>query len=493
VRKLALVVVTLVTLVLLSSCRIISQIGVDHDQLSRERMTAIVDAVNAQDAAALKAMFTQAAVAGYSTELDDGLARLLALFPNGDVAWQRSGGTAHPLEWANYGAWTTLLESNYSVTSGGLDYSLFFADFIENDNDPDNVGLYGIGAVLQSEDGNTSPEAALFSWMGTFDVHASNPPGVIVAESAPSSRDRMTQIVNAMNVQDSAALKAMFTQAALAEHSAEIDSGLDYLLSLFPNGDLTWQPEEGGSIVLERVDGGGRAVLRPSFYSVSSGGVTYRFFFADFTENTINADQVGIQAIGAIVQAERMNFVPEDELTRWTRTFEVAAGGHSEVFIPVEHSADERIEQIVAALNAQDPSALRQLFSPYALENSVDIDAGVDYLLSVFPSGELSWSDDTVAPFQLDSSAETRAGSKSEILRCNYKISAGGRDFWLYFSEYRVNELADGDWTGLFKLGVTEWTEDREEGFGGELARWASASGSGPNSEDALPGIYIPK
>ena len=144
------------------------------------------------------------------------------------------------------------------------------------------------------------------------------------------SRDRAAQIIDALNAQDAAALKGMFSK-----YSAQIDKGLEYLLSMFPDGDIVWQEDQGGSAVSERVDGDKRTVLLLTFYTVSSGGVDYRLFFADFIENTIDPDNVGIYAIGAVtVSPEGTLYIPEVYLHQWSTSFYIGANTPPGVFIP---------------------------------------------------------------------------------------------------------------------------------------------------------------
>lgn len=331
-------IVSLATVVLLSSCVFnpFSLLPPDEDQLSRDRMAQIVDAVNSQDAAALRGMFTEYALAEYSTEIDDGVDYLLSLFPDGDVVWQEEQGGSRLSKRVDHGRKTVVGWSNYYVSSGGKDFQLFFADFTENTIDPENVGIYAMGAVPRGEAEDLALEAAFYSWGGSFDVgaRASSPPGVFIADGGELSRDRAARLVDALNDQDADALRGMFTEYALAEYSTEINDGVEYLLSLFPDGDIAWQEEQGGSAVYERFDNGKRTVLLPSFYRVSSGGVDYWLFFADFTENTIHPDNVGIYAIGAVPLAEARNVVPEADIYPWTSSFDVHASSPPGIYIP---------------------------------------------------------------------------------------------------------------------------------------------------------------
>ena len=337
-RRFATVVVTLASVVVLASCSLnpfgALPHGKDDTQLSLDRLANIVDALNAHDAAALKTMFTKHALAKYSAEIDDGLKYLMSLFPYGDVVPVDPKYAPSVSGNVRDGKSTTLVSSGYSVSSGGKHYSLYFADFTENTIDPNNVGLYVLGAVLDTEAGDSGPELAFNSWGQRVDVEAGSPPGIFVADNGQLSRDRMAHIVDALNSHNAAALKGMFTESARANYSAEIDKGLNYLLLLFPNGDIVWQPDQGGSAIYKRDIDGKRTVLLPTFYTVSSGGVNYRFFFADFTENTIDPSNVGIYAIGAVPAAKMWLDEPEKPIYPWSSSFDLNASTPPGIYIP---------------------------------------------------------------------------------------------------------------------------------------------------------------
>lgn len=497
-KSVASLIIAVASLLLLASCSLSHlTLGLrDHyGQLSRDRMAHIVDALNTQDAAALRGMFTDYALAEYSAEIDEGVAYLLSLFPNGDVIWRDHGGVPHETGISNQGVWTTLQPSGYEVTSGGNVYSVFFADFVENENDPENVGIYALGAVLQTDARDSGPEAAFFSWTGLVDVDARSggPPGIFIGDDGQLSHDRMAQIIAALNSHDAAALKGMFTRYAVEEHSTDLDDGLDDLFSYFPEGDVSWQESQGGSAIYKRVDGDARTVLLPSFYRVSSGGVDYRLFFADFTENTIDPDIVGLYAIGVVPAAEWRNSEPEAELYPWTGTFDLDASGHPGIFIPPDFTADARMEQIAAAVNSRDAGALKAMFSTSALERTTDMDGGLEYLLSLFPNGEITWTPTTDDIFPIKPFSTVEARKVTEGVRANYRISADGKDYRLFFAEVTVDELHGADRVGLNKLGVTPWIDAPVTGCSGPFFSWSCSFSQNDTEEDDSPAIYVPE
>ena len=477
-KTFALAIVALASVVLLTSCsldRLYSDREHDYDTLSSDRMTQIVDAVNRHDAAALKGMFTEYALAEYSAEIADGLEYLLGLFPNGDVIWQDPIGDVYPTKANDYGDKTTLLNSVYHVSSGGVEYRLFFTDFIENTIDPENLGVYTMGAVPWTASEDSGPEVAYFDWSIVInDVYAAGPPGVFVYENGELSGDRMLDIVDALNGHDAAALKSMFTEYARTEHSTDLDHGLNYLLGLFPDGDIVWEGEPGGSVIYERVDGDKKAVLLRSYYRVSSGGVEYRLLFAHFTENSIDPENVGVYAIGVVPIADRLNVVPEADLYQWARSIDVGATAHPGAFIPPREVGDARMEQIAAAVNNQDAAALKGMFSAYALERAPEIDKRLDYLLARFANGGMTWTQDKV-----DAYDHVESGKLTESLHGHYKVSVEGHEYRLFFSDFTLNEVVNPDNVGLYALGVGPWTESSDpeqySGSAESFLRWVGS------------------
>lgn len=338
-KKLASVVVALASVVLLASCSLLDPLGLFSKgtaELARERAAEIIDALNSQDAAVLKSMFTEYARTEYSAEIDEGLEYLLSLFPDGDVALGELPTGSVERETMDGGRTTTLGGGSFDVTSGGKEYILYFADFTVNTIDPDNAGIYRMGAVLHTDSRGSDMESAFRSWASSIDLdaRAGGPPGVFVGDSGELSRDRAAQVIDALNAHDAAALKGMFTDYARSEYSAEIDPGLEYLLSLFPDGDIVWAEDGGGSAINARIDGDSRTVMVASFYTVRSGGVDYRLFFTEFTENSLDPDNLGIYAIGAVPTAEKVIYMPESELHAWSNDFYLGADTPPGVFVP---------------------------------------------------------------------------------------------------------------------------------------------------------------
>jgi hypothetical protein len=486
-RRLLSIVVTLLSgILLLSSCSFIEALAFNEGAAAKhslEQMTRIVDALNAQDAASIKGMFTDEARTDYSAEIDHGLEYLLSLFPDGDVTWNEEDGGSHPSYSYDGGRMRVRLISSYLVMSGGTEYEVFFHEIAFNQIEPGVVGLTGLSAVASTESGDSPLEVARTSWAGS-----DRPPGVFIGDDGALSRDRAKAIVDALNRQDAAAMKSMFTEFARAEHSTELDEGLAYLLSLFPNGDVVWQEGHGASAITERILDEGRTVLRSSFDTVMSGGVAYRLFFAEFTQNELDPDNVGIYAIGAVPQQEFMFEVPEADLQHWARTFEVNANAHPGIFVSDEVLADERMSQIAAALTAGDPAALRSLFSVYAVAQSPHLDDGLDYVLGLIGGKDLTYELHDIYSFE-----DQESGRMTQFVSATFVVSVGGNDYRLFFSDFTANEVRNPDNIGLYALGVEPWAPDPESRCTDtDFGSWTCHMTVDGSTGDSYAGIYVP-
>ena len=486
-RRLAALGMAVAGVLLLTSCSYISELfGPSDDEVMRDKMAHIIEAVNDQDAGALRALFTDYALAEYSDEVDEGVAHLLSLFPHGDVIWrdaaQPAGSGSGEIE---PGGRSWLGGLSGVVSSAGREYTLEFSIFTENTIDPDNVGIFRIDVDPLTEGEVSGAELASCGLVDT-DARAGAAPGVFIGDSGGLSHDRAAAIVAALNAKDAGALKNMFTEYARAEFSAQIDEGLEYLLSVFSKGEVTWGEAPGGSAVCEHTEGDEKTVLLPTYYTVRSAGVDYRLFFADFTENTIDPENVGIYAIGAVPAAECGRCEPEAELNTWASDFHPETAARPGVFVPASHEADRQMEHIAAALGSHDAAALKAMFSADVREGTPSLDDGVDYLLSLFPNEVTAWVPDPAEINPIHGYSYVDAGELTQWVVGNYRLSVDGQDYWLFLSGVTVNEANPGE-VGLESLGVTPWIDDRTSempGAAGEFYSWAHAA--------RYPGVYVP-
>ena len=158
----------------------------------------------------------------------------------------------------------------------------------------------------------------------------------------------------------------------------------------------------------------------------------------------------------------------------------------SVLFESSDEKATTRMDEIAEALNTHDAAALKDMFSPYALEHATDLDESLEYLLSFFPNGGLAWERYTV-----NQSKETQAGKQSAALWARYTISADGTDYRLFFADFIANDENPAK-LGLYGLGITPLTEDSISPADMGFRYWAGGIGLHSDGEYGYPGIYVP-
>ena len=151
---------------------------------------------------------------------------------------------------------------------------------------------------------------------------------------------------------------------------------------------------------------------------------------------------------------------------------------------------DVAMQHIADAVKDHDAAALKNVFSPRAREKATNLDAGLKYFLSVFPSGKMTWKVEDAGP--------SGAGG-NEILShtwesfANYEVSANGKKYDLYFADF-TTDTAHPDYLGIYALGVAPYSADPLTASGAKkpFILWASQFhtaiiGSG------TPGVYVPQ
>jgi hypothetical protein len=160
---------------------------------------------------------------------------------------------------------------------------------------------------------------------------------------------------------------------------------------------------------------------------------------------------------------------------------------------PSLQQSDHEMQHIADAVKHHDAAALKKLFSPVARAKATGLDAGLKYFLSVFPSGFKSWSDPEGGPGETD---EYAYGKQTVLLFGNYKVSANGKNYDLYFADYSVNQVDDPNNVGLYALGVAPYNA---HGYTDPTASskafdtWASQFGIDNHKATGEPGVYIPQ
>jgi hypothetical protein len=291
------------------------------------RMTQIADALNAHDAAALRATFSARAIE-QAPDFDGGIEYLFSLFPEGGVTWDfrnfgSQGGSSN-------GQSFEMLLAYYIVSAHGNDYTFFFADFTgQGVAGSDREGVYGMGATPLTDDPHTGPALLFFTWAGAMSVDESGEGAyagvyVPVYDSVQLSDGMMSEIAWEVGTQDSVGLRQKFTDSAIAELGTVLDVGIQDVFALFPDRDVVWQELEGGPVVRKPPDGGDETILLLSTYRVSSSGSDFWFFFAYFPVNTLDAGNVGVYALGVAQRTEAGDSADEQALFAWADAFDIS-------------------------------------------------------------------------------------------------------------------------------------------------------------------------
>lgn len=332
-RKLVSGAVALLCAVLLSSCFLLSP-PVPYDrQQADARMEQIADAVNSQDAAALKALFSPHALE-LAPDIDARVEYFLSLFPDGIVSWESDALWAEGSE----GFGTEMLHIPVTVITDGGKFELSFADFTVHENH-DYVGLYALGATPWV-DGQTLASGAFRTWAGSMrldESHLNSYPGIYFPlDTSEVSIQKLNLIIDVVNnrLYDAEWLGGRFSDYVRFEQPARIDDELEELFAHFSDRDVVRQEDPHVEpVIRERVDGDGETRLMLASYRVSSGGSDYWLSFAYFTDYSSNPDKVGFYAMG-IAPWTASGVSPEElALFAWLDRFDIDASVPPGVFV----------------------------------------------------------------------------------------------------------------------------------------------------------------
>jgi hypothetical protein len=156
-----------------------------------------------------------------------------------------------------------------------------------------------------------------------------------------------------------------------------------------------------------------------------------------------------------------------------------------------ERVASAQMEHIADAVRDHEASALKRLFSPRAREDATDLDAGLTYFLSAFPSGPVTWKTEGTS----DSAGNVDFKHITELFG-NYEVSANGKKYELFFAYFSVNDFHP-DEVGIYALGVEPYDPDPFTASGARkpFYEWASQFDIDEKSNTATgnPGIYVPQ
>lgn len=159
------------------------------------------------------------------------------------------------------------------------------------------------------------------------------------------------------------------------------------------------------------------------------------------------------------------------------------------IFDDSQQKAAAQMQRIADAVKHRDSAALKNLFSKRAREEATDLDGGLKHFLSAFPSGPMTWK-----TLGADGATHTEFLNKTEVLFSHYKVSAGGKDYFLFFVDNTVNQVDDPTNVGLYALGFTPYTTETETASGAKkpFFAWEASFQVDPPTVSGNPGVYVP-
>ena len=152
--------------------------------------------------------------------------------------------------------------------------------------------------------------------------------------------------------------------------------------------------------------------------------------------------------------------------------------------------ADVVMQHIADAVKHHDVAALKKLFSPGAQAKATDLDSGLKYFLSLFPSGRVTWKVGGPGP---SGTGLKDAGEFSWESFASYKVFADGKTYELYFADM-TTDTAHPDYIGIYALGVVPYTTITHTASGAPkpFDLWASQFDNKDHTPTGTPGVYHP-
>jgi hypothetical protein len=145
----------------------------------------------------------------------------------------------------------------------------------------------------------------------------------------------------------------------------------------------------------------------------------------------------------------------------------------STIFDDNKQLSDIVMQHIADAVKNHDAAALKKLFSTTARQKATDLDSGLAYFLSVFPSGRMTW----------ESEGTGSGGQETVELFADYKVSANGKEYDVYFTDF---PFANPDYVGIYSLGVTPYNAHPA------TAPTAASTAFDSWESTFTPGVYVP-
>ena len=161
------IALTLVSLLLLSSCRVVGDfIGLkDRDRRTRGlfvaegtltdiRMEEILTAIKDKDSNAIKLLFSKKAISE-SDNLDDGIKYLFDYIKGNIDSYEQTHWDSD--ESREYGKKTLMIRFSVKISTDEDEYDLFVADFSTDTINPDNEGVYMMKIIRMADKADQPP------------------------------------------------------------------------------------------------------------------------------------------------------------------------------------------------------------------------------------------------------------------------------------------------------------------------------------------------
>ena len=159
-----------------------------------------------------------------------------------------------------------------------------------------------------------------------------------------------------------------------------------------------------------------------------------------------------------------------------------------------KRQADVQMKHIADAVKDHDAAALKKLFSPGARAKASDLDSGLAYFLSIFPSGQMTWK---IAPDGPGGTGFSKSSKEVLETEAYYDVNANGKKYELFFADVTTDNVQPHN-VGHYALGVArnnsaagpEWTA---AGDPTPFYDWIDSLGI-DNLGDTIgaPGVFVP-
>jgi len=145
---------------------------------------------------------------------------------------------------------------------------------------------------------------------------------------------------------------------------------------------------------------------------------------------------------------------------------------------------------IADAAQNHDAAALKKLFSPRARQKATDLDSGLKYFLSAYPSGHFTWQTSGNGLYGVNEFFR-----QATVLYGNYEASVDGKKYELFFAYFPVNDFHP-DTVGLYALAVVPSADSGYTASGDRKPYnlWARQFSIGKtDNATGNPGVYVPQ